>query len=378
MPLPATLKKINMRRFLEEMRYRGPSTRADLTRAVGVTPPTSSSIIADLMESGFVEELPTTNGSKGRPGKLFQLAANSSYVLGATIDIGDCRIAASGLDGMPREEALSTWKSADTYEELLDQLAVQIARLQSASTGDCRGIGIAVPGLIDEGSGRVALSPNLHFLDGKPLADDLKSRTGLPVVCTQEEHALCLAEQRIGHARGLSDFAVMDFSTGVGMGVVSGGHYVSGASGFAGEIGHSTVDPNGVQCGCGNYGCLETVASDLALLRNVSQAAGREITFESIGESPERRQAIESSIRFMAIGVATVINLFNPSAIFVHGRQFSLHPEYLQLLADAVQQRALPPSFEGIRIEQAKGNKLYGATSGLLDQLFASVGPILS
>ncbi len=378
MPLPATLKKINMRRFLEEMRYRGPSTRADLTRAVGVTPPTSSSIIADLMESGYVEELPTTNGSKGRPGKLFQLAANTSYVLGATIDIGDCRMAAAGFDGMPREKSFSLWKSAESYEELLDQLADQIAAQQAASPGVCRGIGIAVPGLIDESSGRVALSPNLHFLDGKPLGDDLQARTGLTVVCTQEEHALCLAEQRIGHARGMADFAVIDFSTGVGMGVVSGGHYVSGASGFAGEIGHATVDPSGVQCGCGNYGCLETVASDLALLRNISQATGCEITFESIQRSAELDQAIESSIRFMAIGVATVINLFNPSAIFVHGRQFSLQPDYLQRLANAVQQRALPPSFSGIRIEQAKGNKLYGATSGLLDQLFASVGPVLS
>src|SRR5687768_1501766 len=88
-PRPATLKRINMRRFLEELRRRGPSTRADLTRAIGVTPPTSSSIIADLMETGFLEEAEIVVVSKGRPGKFFRLATESAYVIGIAIDVGD-------------------------------------------------------------------------------------------------------------------------------------------------------------------------------------------------------------------------------------------------------------------------------------------------
>ena len=380
MPLPATLKKINMRRFLEEMRYRGPSTRADLTRAVGVTPPTSSSIIADLMESGFVEEIPPNNGPKGRPGKLYQLAANSAYVLGATIDFGDCRISSAGLDGNPREASISTWKSADNYEGLLDQLTNQISSQIAQTPGDCRGIGIAVPGLLDGSSGRVALSPNLHFLDGKSLADDLRARTDLPVICTQEEHALCLAEQRIGHAKGMSDFAVIDFSTGVGMGVVSGGHYVSGASGFAGEIGHMTIVPGGELCGCGNRGCLETVSSDLIVQAELSRLAGRKVTLSQIdGVAPELcEQAALRSLPHLAIGVATVVNLFNPQAVFVHGKQFDLIPDAMARLNRAVQTHALRPSLEGLVVERAVGNKMYGAVSGSLDRLFASVGPLLS
>lgn len=383
-PRPGTLKRINMRRFLDELRRRGPSTRADLTRAIGVTPPTSSNIIADLLETGLLEEsdVETISTSKGRPGKIFRLATTSAFVVAVTIGITECVAAPAGLDGAPRYARASRFPTPPSYEALLEQIAAEVEAIRKTTSGRCLGLGLAVPGLVDERNGRVAFSPNLHFLDGQALGPDLAARLGIEVVCTQEEHALCLAEQNLGQAQGLTDFAVVDFSSGVGMGVVSGGRYVSGKRGFAGEIGHTTVQPDGYPCGCGNRGCLETVASDVAFLAAVRARFNESITFEEVearmrsGEL-DVREELEATLEFVSIGLATVVNLFNPEAVFLHGRMFSLSEAVLPTLYDLVKARALRPSTEEVQLRLARGDKLYGAVTGLLDHVFAAVGPTL-
>lgn len=376
------LKSINKRRFLEELRKRGPSTRAELTRAIGVAPPTSSKIIADLLEAGFLEQGITHSDGKGRPGTYFKLASSNAYVVGATIDISECKVRPAGLDGRFLLEEEITFPTPNTYPEMIAALDKAIREVKGVSLGHCRGVGLAVPGLLDDQLHRVAFSPNLHMLDGQDLGSDLSSSLGYPVICTQEEHALCLSEQNQGAADGLTDFAVVDFSSGVGMGVVSGGRYVSGANGFACEIGHTTVEPNGKLCGCGNRGCLETVASDIVLLQRLSDRLGRVI---STGEFHQLwlkgDKAIDDEIRmaleFVAIGLATVVNIFNPQVVFVNGMIFGLGERTLARLSAAVGERALRPSFSSVSIKATTGNKLHGAIAGLLDHLFAEVGPTL-
>ncbi len=114
----------------------------------------------------------------------------------------------------------------------------------------------------------------MPITNGQCLGADLAERLGIECILVQEEHALCLAERCFGSARGLDDFAMLDISTGVGLGVMSRGRLLLGRSGFAGEIGHITVDIRGRRCGCGNRGCLETVACDSALAWQVSQKLG--------------------------------------------------------------------------------------------------------
>jgi predicted NBD/HSP70 family sugar kinase len=164
------------------------------------------------------------------------------------------------------------------------------------------------------------------------------------------------------------------------MGVVSRGAYISGAQGFAGEIGHTTVEPNGLQCGCGNHGCLETVASDPAFLKRVLERDGT-ASFEAVAASLARdfrfSEDLDLTLGYIAIGLATVVNLFNPAAVFVHGRVLTLTDHVLTQLAERVRQRALAPSIHNVQLKIGTGNKLHGAIAGLLNQLFASVGPTL-
>jgi len=382
-PRPATLKRINMRRFLEELRVRGPSTRADLTRATGVAPPTSSSIIADLLETGWLEAADLRAAeAKGRPGQVYRLATSTVQVLGILIQIDRCVIAPSGLDGIPRLEEAVEFPTPRSYDELLNTLTTQASAFFGAGRR-CLGVGLGVPGLVDEQSGRVSLSPNLHYLDGKPLGPDLAGRLEMEVVCTQEEHGLCLAEQQLGGARYLSDFAVLDVSAGMGMGVVSAGRYISGHRGYAGEIGHVTVQPEGRLCGCGNRGCFETVATDTALLNEIRCSLKRDIDLEdALQEALEGRldvsQELNRTLDFLAIALAAISNLYNPQAIFIHGRILDFGPDALPSLIAKAKARALRPSFDDLSIERAQGNKLYGVLAGVLDSVFAAVGPRLT
>lgn len=378
-PRPSTLKRINMRRFLDEFRRLGPSTRAELTRATGVAPPTSSNIIADLLATGLLEATEDRTTAKGRPGKIFRLASSSKYSLGLIVGVRECVIAPAGLDGIPRIAEASYFENPGSYFPLLTAVEQHAQSLMARLPGECVGLGAGLPGLIEERSGVVAFSPNLHFMDRQAFGPDMQARLGIHVECTQEEHALCLAEWNVGKARGMSDFAVLDITEGMGMGVVSGGRYLTGHHGYAGEIGHATVEPDGVLCGCGNRGCLETIATDTSFLNAVRTRLGRNVIFEDIArEGIDVSMELERTISYVAIALSTIVNIFNPQAIFVHGLLFDLNPEVLPMAIEKVQQRSLAPSRRGLVIERAQGDKLYGALTGLLDHVFASVGPVLT
>lgn len=378
---PATLKRINMRRFLEEIRRHGPSTRAELSRMTGVAAPTSSNIIADLLDLGYLEEAQGRAPSKGRPGKVFRLARQTAYVVGAAIDVERCVVAPAGLEGIAFNK--HSFETPRDYGELIDRIAHQVRQIQRERSGECLGIGLSLPGLVEERSGRVVFSPNLHFTDDHRPGADLEAKLGVSVVCTQEEHALCLAEQIYGQARNLSDFIALDLTSGMGMGVVSGGRFVSGKDGFAGEIGHITVEPNGQKCGCGNYGCLETVATDSSFLAAVRQRLGRRIEFEEIArevaaETLDVSAELDSTFRYLSIGLATLVNIFNPEAIALYGQVLTLRPDAIQDLTDRMRERALRPSSQRVRLLPAQADKLSGALAGMLDQVFAAVGPKLA
>ena len=191
---------------------------------------------------------------------------------------------------------------------------------------------------------------------------------------------MCLAERSFGAAKGLDNFAVLDVTTGLGLGVITSGRLLSGNSGMAGEIGHVTIDPKGKLCGCGNHGCLETVATDSAWVRAVSERYGTSLDIDGLirlvqtGEvqpGEEARQTLE----YLAIAVAMVINLFNPSAIFVLGKMFEAQENMFQQLLHLVRQRALAAPLADCRIFRSQTSKLQGAVAGIVCHLTSALAP---
>jgi N-acetylglucosamine repressor len=376
------LAKINERHVLEVIRDQGPSSRAEIVRHSGLSAPTVSKAAASLQKARLLEEVEGNGPVVGRPAMKLRLATASAQVLGIVIDVNRSWVVATGLDGELCDERTHRLETRAKYDDLIGDLARAARLLMTRPGAKTLGVGVTVPGLIDHRRGLDTLSPNVHVIDGRSPGRDLGKRLGIECIMIQDQHALCMAERYYGKARGFDDFAMLDVSSGVGMGVMSGGRLVRGHSGFAGEIGHITVVPRGRRCGCGNRGCLETVASDTALAGEVSRRLGRHIDIDELirlvrsGELDPRAECKEV-VDYLAIGLATVINIFNPSTLFIHGQLFDVDEGLFARVLDQTSARALTPSFADCRIIRAQGSKRQGVVAAIIQHLFDSVVPEL-
>lgn len=377
---PALLSKINEQQVLRTIQTLGPLSRAEVARHSGVTAPTASKAVEALMRASLLEEEEELEVTQGRPARKLRLAARTVQVLGLVIDAEQCRVVCAGLDGKIHTERTSAFPTPTAYEPLIETAVEHAARLIARSDVATLGLGISIPGLVDYREHRSLLSPNLPITNQQTPLRDIETRLNLPCVMVQEEHALCLAERHYGQAQGLDDFAVLDVSTGVGLGVMSGGRLLSGHSGLAGEIGHITVEIDGRKCGCGNHGCLETVAGDAALAWAISQRLGCKISIDEVIELTRRgeispKEELDRLCCYLAVGLAAVINLFNPSSLFVHGGLFALDADFFPRLIEETRMRALPPSFLDCRIIQARGSKRQGAIAAIIEHLIDTIVP---
>jgi predicted NBD/HSP70 family sugar kinase len=380
------LSKINERRVLEFVQACGPSSRAGMARACGMSAPTVSKAVASLIRHGFLEESGLSEGF-GRPGKLLQLAEGTANVFGVVVDAGTCWVGSVRLDGEVSKENVRSFSTPKSYLKLLAAIERHMTEIVGGDVSNLgsrfRGVGVSVPGLLNSRLDRTVISPNLHLLDGQSLASDLSSRIGLRCVALQESHALCVGERMYGAARGMDDFAMLDVSTGLGLGIFSGGRLLTGNSGMAGELGHITVERAGIRCGCGNRGCLETVATDSAFAREVSELLGQSV---GINEAIDATQSgrvdaaalVERTVDYLAIAVAAVINIFNPSTLFLHGKLLGSEPEIFDSVLKEAQKRTLKPSFADCKILQSQGNKQLGAVAGIIQKLADELAPSIS
>jgi len=373
---------MNERQVLRTIQARGPLSRAEVARHSGISAPTASKAVESLLRSGLLEEGEAPGVARGRPGKKLRLASAKAQVLGLVIDAGHCRVTSAGLDGDLLDQRGARFPTPSSYEALIETAAAAARELDRDGVATL-GLAVSMPGLIDYRRQQGVLSPNVPITNGHSPSRDLSETLGIPCVMVQEAHALCLAERYYGEARGIDDFAMMDISTGVGLGVMSGGRLLTGHSGLAGEIGHTTVELEGRECGCGNLGCLETVASDSALAWSASQKLGRQVEFEEVVElhaagRVDLADVLDRTCRYLAVGVAAVINLFNPSTLFVHGRMFEMDGSLFPRLLDETRRRALPPAFRDCRIIRAQGSKRQGAVAAIIEHLTASVVPELA
>ena len=374
------LRRINERRLLEVIQQQGPSSRATLTRASGLTAPTVSKAVDSLLKRGLVEELDPVVPALGRPGRLVRMAAETAAVLGVVIDATTCCVVATGLDGRVTEERTRRFPTPATYARLLDLLARECRSLLEATTATPLGIGVSVPGLVNERLEEVVFSPNLHILDKRNPDRDLGRRLEVKSLLLQETDGLCLSERLSGDARGLRDFAMLDVATGLGLGVMSGGELLAGHSGMAGELGHITVMPDGIRCGCGNRGCLETLATDSALVRLVSEQVGRPLDAAAVelllAEKPGAFAGpIETVTEYLAIAIAAVINIFNPTALFVHGVLLAGAADRFARVLDRVRQRTLTASLADCTIVATRSSKRQAAIAGIMHHLTNTWAP---
>jgi N-acetylglucosamine repressor len=196
-------------------------------------------------------------------------------------------------------------------------------------------------------------------------------------VLVHDAHALCLAEYVYGQANNLDSFVVLDMCTGIGMGVMVNNMFLTGHSGFAGEMGHVPVVANGSKCRCGRRGCLETVASEWALIERVSKGLGREVNVDEVMSlALEGDKLVRSELnricKYLAIALAHVVNLFDPQCVFINGRLFDELPWLRDHVVTKARQLALEPAFADCRFLPTSGTHLLGAVATAISAVTAS------
>jgi glucokinase len=253
-------------------------------------------------------------------------------------------------------------------ENLVEQLAV-IARDLGAASGQIGAIGVAIPGLINRQTDRIVSSPDLPSKIREDLHSELTRATGLRVEIENDANAGAYGEFIAGAGRGSRDIFYMMIGNGIGGAIILDGKLWTGSSGFAGEVGHITIDTEGLPCVCGNTGCLETVASAPSIVRRARERLFRDSTSslsrlglnKNFTADDVARQAnegddfaimmIERTGKYIGTGVASVINLLNIEKIILGG---GVMVEAGQLLLNPIIQetkrRAFQPCFEATQI----------------------------
>jgi glucokinase len=261
-------------------------------------------------------------------------------------------------------------------DRLLDQIVetIHILRGDDRARGRASAVGIGIPGLVNLKSKRIEVMPNLPSLSDVDIISELTSQSGLPVVIDNDANAAAYAELQAGAARGRRDVFFVTLGTGIGSGLIIDGKIYRGATGFAGEFGHMTIDPEGIECACGNIGCLETIASGPNIVRrtrerlyrdrtsSLSRLAiprDRELTAEDIAraasEGDEMAQVMmERTGMFLGIAIAAVVNLLNVEMVVMGGGVMEAGDLILKPTVKETRRRAFPPSFNSCEIAIAR------------------------
>lgn len=377
---PRLLRQMNERSVMRVLQQHGPCSRADMTRKLGVTAPTISKAVSSLLRGQLLEEFDIKQDGVGRPARQLRLATETAQVIGLVIDAQDCHLVSAGLDGRLLPESLFRFETPKTYRSLLSKVVKTYEQLLNGRSVKTLGVGISMPGLIDYRRQKGLLSPNVPITNRQSVARDLTQKLGVDCVMLQEAHSLCLAQHHYGKSRGPDNFVMLDIGAGLGMGVMAGGRVLTGHSGLAGELGHLPRIPNGRACGCGNRGCLETVACDSALARMVSQRIGRSIGIDAIVQQVEAGQLsvddeIQQVLPHLSFAISAVISLYNPSQIFICGRMFDLDETLFDRMLAATAEGTLEPAFADCEIVRASVSKSQGAVAGIIEYLTDSLVP---
>lgn len=231
------------------------------------------------------------------------------------LDLGGTNIKRVVLDGDDIVERDSEpTRSDEGVAAVLDRLA-GLAR----EAGPVASVGVALPGLFDI-DGRAVLLPNLHGdWVGRPIAEPLADALDRPVRLINDGHAFALAEARIGAARGAEDVLCVVCGTGIGGGLVIGGRLHLGVEDRAGEVGHHTVVEDGPLCGCGNRGCLETLAGARAIAAAAQRPSFKDVVVSARRGDERAREAIRRAAAYIGIAIANLTIFIAPQRIVVGG-----------------------------------------------------------
>jgi predicted NBD/HSP70 family sugar kinase len=335
------LRSQNRRAILAAIRRLGRTARVDIARETGISAATVTSITADLVGRGLVEEVVDEEARpvgaiRGRPRVLLRIRPDAFLVGGAKISEDHITVTLMDFEGTESQhhviEARLIEKTPLEVVAHLRRATEEALAETGRGIGDLSCLGVGLPGFVESARGQVYWSPCFRARD-VPFGDMLEAAFPFPVFLDNDANLAALAEQWFGYGRGVADFLVVTIEQGVGMGIVLDHRLFRGTRGIGAEFGHVKVERDGALCRCGQRGCLEAYVADYALLREASMAldpggppieprAALDALFKAAkAGDPTALSIFRRAGRMFSLGLANLINIFDPELIIFSGEQ---------------------------------------------------------
>lgn len=369
---PALIREINLSIILNALRDHSATSRASLAATTGLTKATVSHLIQKLTTIGFVTENGVSRRGVGRPGTLLQLNPRAGGIIGVEIGVDFVSLLLTDFAAQVLwrhyERTNAHDSQATVLNHLLDLVERAVTRARQHSL-PILGLAVGVPGLVNVEAGTLLYAPNLKW-EQVPIRQRLQQRFDFAIHVDNEASLAAFGEMYFGVARGTLNMVYLHAGVGIGGGLVLNGRMYTGGSGFAAEVGHTTIDPDGLLCNCGNHGCWETLASESAVFRRIRVAleagtssalahycAGDQenLTIPIVVQAADQgdalaREALRETAKYLGIGIANLVNALNPEMVVVGG-SLSLAKDYVMpVIHDTLDERALRWSVEATQL----------------------------
>jgi len=391
------LKEINRSKILNLLRSHGSLSRTELARISGLNNKTITNIINYFLSKQIVISTGLTKSGEGRRKEHLKINSNRYYSIG--IDIGASHISTTLIDLEGNILCEKTYsfrfglrgsiileKMMSLTQQLFDESAVDMKRIL--------GIGFTAPGFFDKEMGIWNLAFNIAEWNTVPIKDILSNNFHTDIYLQDCSRSMALAELWYGEGKDLDNFILVDIGQGIGLGIVINGFLYEGSNLKSGEIGHLIVDPDGRRCTCGNYGCLESVASGTAIAAIVQEKikAGvsskvvdlvndhiDEISAIDVVEAANMNDSLSIEVlkyagENLGKAISYIINLFNPGLIVLGGQLSKAGAYLIDPLLSTVKKSTLPNLFNDVSIKMSKlghlSASLGAATIVINDKIF--------
>lgn len=334
------------------LRLHGQLTQAEVARRTGLSAATVSTIVRELTGTGRLEVL--ADGA-GRRGKVIGLARENGLVVGIGVGHTHVRVAVSDLAHQVLAERVVELDADSSVEAVVDaSRALGTELLDELGAHDVLGVGVAVPGPVEERTHRIGAPTILPGWVGTDVRARFEQAWEAPVLVENDANAGALGEVAWGAARGRKHAVYLKVASGVGAGLVLDGRLYRGARGTAGEVGHVTVVESGTVCRCGNRGCLETVAGSGHLLGLLEPTQGRldpaQMVARALAGDAGCKRVVADAGQAIGHAVGQLCNVLNPEVVVIGGQLAEAGELLLGPVRAAVDRMAKPGTLGGVEI----------------------------
>lgn len=331
------IKSINKSHILQYIRQHAPISRAALAKQTKLSRATVSALVEELITDHLVIEIGVGQSSGGRKPMLLEMNRDAGYVFGIDLRATEIVFIVTNMYGESIDKIVFRYENEkdeqQTLQQVIKMIRLEKCKLPESPLGLC-GIGLGVHGFVEFPSNRILFVPYFGW-KGAEWKDILEDEFQVNVYIDNEANLAALGELEAGVTKEdarYSDLIYLSIGTGIGAGMILDGDIFRGNKGFAGEVGHTTIEFDGRPCPCGNRGCWEMYASEKALARQLDLAYKPGITQTIIQmlqqQQPRAQHALMSTGRSLAMGIGNLVHMFNPQLV-VLGNQMGKYSEWL-------------------------------------------------